>query len=148
MPRRSGALLSHQAASACWLMALLAISVRASSVAFSSSNVSSRSDTASSRPSSSAQAMRGPVAGDFVMLHRLRRGEETGIKSGRALVLLHDLRTFIGDADDGVARLGLRLLVDSRKHLLEASDLLFRLSLVLLERRPELFALRRLRHLW
>ena len=60
MPRRSGALLGDQAASACWLMALLAISVRASSVAFSSSSVSSRSDTASSRPSSSAQAMSVP----------------------------------------------------------------------------------------
>jgi len=39
------------------------------------------------------------------------------------------------------------LLVDSREHLLEASNLLFRLSFVLFERGPELFALRRLRHL-
>ena len=60
MPRRSGAFLGDQAASACWLMALLAISVRASSVAFSSSSVSSRSDMASSRPSSFAQAMSVP----------------------------------------------------------------------------------------
>ena len=57
-PKRG--IVGHQAASACWLMALLAISVRASSVAFSSSSVSSRSDTASSRPSSSAQAISVP----------------------------------------------------------------------------------------
>ena len=59
-PAGAGQLLGHQAASACWLMALLAISVRASSVAFSSCSVSSRSDTASSRPSSAAQAMSVP----------------------------------------------------------------------------------------
>ena len=66
------------------------------------------------------------------MLDRLRGGEEAGIKGRRALVLLHDLRTFVGDADDGVARLALGLLVDGRKHLLEASELLFGLSFVLL----------------
>ena len=78
------------------------------------------------------------------MLDRLCGGEEAGIKGWRPLVLLHDLRTFRGDADDGVASLALGLLVDGRKNLLKTSDLLFCLSFVLLECGPELFTLRRL----
>ena len=59
-PATRGQRTSYSAASACWLIADLAISVSASSVASSSSSVSSSNSTASSKPSSSAQAFNVP----------------------------------------------------------------------------------------
>ncbi len=52
-----------------------------------------------------------------MVLDGLRRGEKTGIQRGRAFVFLHDLGAFVGDADNGVAFLGLRLLVDRGEDL-------------------------------
>ncbi len=85
MPRQSGALKSRQAASACWLMALLAISVSASSVGllFLESLLQKRHGVFKAklfRPSNERT-----VAGDFIVLYRLRGGEEAGIKRRRAL---------------------------------------------------------------
>ena len=81
------------------------------------------------------------------MFDRLRRRKKTGVESWRAFIFLHDFRAFVGDADDGVAGLGLRLLVDGREDLFEPSDVAFGLSLVLGKRPFELGRLRRLLHL-
>src|ERR1700730_6560373 len=43
------------------------------------------------------------VAGDFIMLDRLRCSQQTGIEGGHSLVFLHDLLAFFKDAHDGVA---------------------------------------------
>src|SRR4051812_1856283 len=120
-------------------MAVSAISVSASSVDFSSSRVSCKSDTASEAKFLCPCDKRA-VAGDFVVLDRLGGGEQTGIKGGRAFIFPHYFSAFFGDAADGRASFALRLLVDCREYLFKTSDLFFSLSFVLLKRSLELFA--------
>src|SRR4051794_1776486 len=81
------------------------------------------------------------------MLDCLRGGQEAGIKSGRAFVLLDDLGAFLGNAHDSRASLALWLLVYSCEDLFKTSDLLLGFGFVLLERGPEFFALRGFCHL-
>jgi hypothetical protein len=64
------------------------------------------------------------------MLDRLRGGQEACVQSGRILELLHHLLAFLDDADDGVAGLPARRLVDFFEHLLEPRDVLVSLGLV------------------
>src|SRR6476469_5621346 len=89
----------------------------------------------------------GAIAGNFVVLDGLGGSEQPGIKGGRSLVLLHDFRTFVGDANDGSAGLALRLLVDDGEHLLQPIDLSFGFDAVLLECFLELLVLSGLCHL-
>jgi hypothetical protein len=59
------------------------------------------------------------------VLNRLGGREQTGIKSRRALILFHNLRTFIGNADNGVTRFALRPFVDSGEDFFEARHVAF-----------------------
>jgi hypothetical protein len=52
----------------------------------------------------------------FVVFDSLCSGQKSGIKSRRALVFLHDLRAFSGNARDGGAGLSLGLLIDRGKY--------------------------------
>ena len=76
---------SRQAASARWLIAASASFVSVASVFFSSFSVASSNSTASFRPSSLAPRLQGAVTGDFVVLHRLRGGEQSGVEGRRIL---------------------------------------------------------------
>ena len=53
------------------------------------------------------------------MLDRLRRSEQAGVERGRAFIFLHDLCAFVSNADDCIAGLVLRLLVDGHEDLFE-----------------------------
>ena len=75
-------------------------------------------------------------------------GALTLVGDAHALVLVHNLLAFLGDAHDGVASLALGFLVDLRKHLLQTIDLAFGLSEVFLESSFEFGMLRGLRHFW
>jgi hypothetical protein len=67
------------------------------------------------------------------MLDRLSGRQQTGIERWRTLVFLHDLGALIGNADNGVAGLGLRLFVDRAEDLFKSRDMALRLASVLLE---------------
>jgi hypothetical protein len=58
------------------------------------------------------------IPGDLIVLHRLRRGEQAGVKGGRILKLLHDLLAFIDDPVDGIAGFAFCRLVDDLEDLL------------------------------
>ena len=81
------------------------------------------------------------------MLDCLRCRQQTGIERGRALVFLHDLGALIGDADNGVAGLGLRLFVYRAENLFKPRDMAFRLAAVLFEGPFQIRRLRGFRHL-
>ena len=74
------------------------------------------------------------VTGDFIMLHRLRGSEQTGVEGGAALVFFDDLVALGQYAFDCVAGLATRRLADDLEDLLKAFDLAFGLILVLGER--------------
>jgi hypothetical protein len=82
------------------------------------------------------------VSRDLIMLDRLHRRQQAGIERRRALVFLHDLGALIGDADNGVAGLGLRPFVYHAENLFKPRDMAFRLAVVLFE---GLFQIGRLR---
>jgi hypothetical protein len=72
------------------------------------------------------------VAGDFVMLNRLRGREQPSIQSRRSSIFFHYLLPFLDDPDD-VASFAARRLVQLSKHFVEASDVFLRLALMLLK---------------
>ena len=81
------------------------------------------------------------------MLDCLRGGEKTGVKGGRALVLVHDLLALFDDSHDGIAGLALWGFVDRGEHLFQPLDLTLGFRQVLLEGRLEFGGFRRLGHL-
>src|SRR5215471_10707435 len=87
-----------------------------------------------------------PVAGNLIVLDRLRRSDEAGIEGTGTPEFLHDLLAFLDDSVDGLAGLAFRGMADRSENPLEALDLTFSLSLMLLERRLQLFGVRGLRH--
>src|SRR3954470_16166604 len=66
----------------------------------------------------------GAVAGDLVMLHRLSRRDQTGIRSLAVPELLEDLLAFLNDALNGLARDTLGPLTHDLEHLLKTLYLL------------------------
>src|SRR4051794_36920743 len=87
------------------------------------------------------------IAGNLVMLDRLRRRDKTGIERGRALELLDDFLALVEDAFDGRALFALRLFFDQFEHLLKTLDLTFGFAMMLFKRRAEIIILRSFRHL-
>ena len=150
-PRRLGIVHSIEgpglAYAASWLTTLSAICVKVASVFFSSCKVCVQKPDRVSEPELICPGLQCAVARYLVMLDRLRARQQAGVEGRRALVFLHDLLAFVDDADDGIAGLALRLLADQAEHLFEPLHLAFGLRVMLLERRPELVRLRRLRHL-
>src|SRR5690606_30839814 len=92
-------------------------------------------------------ALQRAVAGDLVMLDRLRGGDQAGVEGRRVLELVHDLLAFGDDALDGVAGLAARRLADDVEHLLETFEMALGLLAMLLEGRFQLGGLRRALHL-
>jgi hypothetical protein len=120
-------------------MADFAISVRASSVASSSperflEQFGGVIETEFFRPD-----LQRPVARNLVVLHRLSRRKQPGIERGGTFVFLHDLRAFIGNANDRGTGFSLRLLVDDGEYLFESLNLAFGLAAMLFEGRLQLF---------
>jgi hypothetical protein len=76
------------------------------------------------------------IPGDLIMLDRLRRREQAGVKDGRALELLHNLLAFVDHPVDGVANFASSRLFDELENLLEPLDLILGLALVFLEGKP------------
>ena len=81
------------------------------------------------------------------MLDGLRRANQAGIERRAALIVLDDLAAFLGNADDGVAGLGHRLLADDGEHALQALHVAFSFLEVALKGLLKLRVLRRLGHL-
>jgi hypothetical protein len=81
------------------------------------------------------------------VLDRLRRGEKARVQCGRALKFLHHFLAFLDDADDRVARLAARSLVDFFEHLLKPGDVFLGLGLVFFECGFQIRRLGGLRHL-
>src|ERR1700722_6625449 len=90
--------------------------------------------------------LQGAVSRNFIMLDCLRRCQQTGVERRGALVLLHDLGALFGDADNGVAGLGLRLFVYRAENLFQPRDMAFRLASVLFESLFQIGRLRGFRH--
>jgi hypothetical protein len=82
------------------------------------------------------------------VFHRLSRRKQPGIERGGTFVFGHDLRAFIGNANDRGAGLSLRLLVDDAEYLFEPLYLAFGLTAMLFEGRLQLFILGSFRHFW
>src|SRR5581483_10091947 len=76
-----------------------------------------------------------------------RGSDEARIERRRALELLHHLFGFLDDAENGVAGLAVRLLLDRREDLLQPLDVAFGFFGVLLKGRFEVLVLRGLRQL-
>jgi hypothetical protein len=74
-----------------------------------------------------------PVARDLVVLDRLGRREQTGIKSWHSLVFLHSLFPILSDTEDGRARLAPDWLADLAKHPFQTGYMFLRLLLVFQE---------------
>src|SRR3954465_239036 len=87
------------------------------------------------------------VAGDFVMLDRLRGCEQAGVERRSVLELLHDLGAFIGDAVDRFARLATGRLAQHLEDLVQTFDLALSLAQMLVEGRRELLRVGSLGHL-
>src|SRR5262249_51087125 len=87
-----------------------------------------------------------PVAGNLIVFDRLRRSDETGVEGRGTPEFLHDLLAFLDDSVDGLAGLAFRGVADRSENPLEALDLTFSLSLMLLECRLQLVGVRGLRH--
>ena len=65
----------------------------------------------------------------------LSRRKQPGIERGGTFVFRHDLRAFIGNANDRGAGFSLRLLVDDAEYLLKPLNLAFGLAAMLFEGR-------------
>jgi hypothetical protein len=83
--------MMQAAAWASWFTTVSAIFVNASSVAFSSCSVASRSSAAIRQAELLRPRPQRAIARNFVMLDRLGCREQAGIQGGRALVVGHDL---------------------------------------------------------
>lgn len=81
------------------------------------------------------------------MLDGLRGGHEPGIQGWSLLKVLQDLLPFFYDAVDCRAGLSLCPLAEDLEHLLQALDLAFRLTSMLLKGSNHLFGFSSLRHL-
>jgi hypothetical protein len=90
---------------------------------------------------------KGAVARNFIVLDRLGGSDKPGIESRHSAKLLHDFRTFIGDAVYRLAGLSARRLADNTEDAVEAFDLTLGLPKVLIESCSQLLGLRSLRHL-
>src|ERR1700751_6147063 len=88
-----------------------------------------------------------PVARDFVMLDRLSGRKQTRVQSRATPIFLNYLLPFLDDADNGVASLTARWLIEFGKLFIEAIDMSFRLALMFLECSFQLFGLGGLSHL-
>src|SRR6478609_237699 len=89
----------------------------------------------------------GAVAGDLVVLDRLRGCEQAGVERRRVLELLHDLGAFVGDAVDRFARLAAGRLAQHLEDLVQTFDLALGLAQMLVESRRELLRVGGLGHL-
>jgi hypothetical protein len=96
------------------------MAVSARSAAFSSSSVECRVSAASSYPSPRAHCAQGAVPRHFIMFNGLRDSQQTCIKRRRPCVILQDLRTLIGNAEESVTRLCLWLRTDHTKNHFKA----------------------------
>src|SRR5215213_7823902 len=90
---------------------------------------------------------KGAIARNLVVLDRLGGSDKPSIESRHPAKLLHDFRTLISDAVDGLAGLPTRRLADDTEDAVEALDLTLGLPKVLVESRSQLLGLRRLGHL-
>jgi hypothetical protein len=73
------------------------------------------------------------IAGNLVVLDRLRCRQKPGVECLRVGILVHDLLAFIDDAFDGVALLAARGLAQHLEDLLQPRDLAFSLVKMLFE---------------
>jgi hypothetical protein len=88
----------------------------------------------------------GAVAGNFVMLDRLRRREQTGVERVAALELSSYLIGFLDQSQDRVTGLGLRALVGQFENPFNALDVALRLPRMCLKCLAKLGRVRCLRH--
>src|SRR6185312_2598694 len=92
-------------------------------------------------------SLQSSVAGDFVMLDRLRRGEQTGVERLAPPVFGHDLLALIENAFNRVAGLSSRRHVEQPENLLQTINLTFSLIMMLFKSGAQLVGVGGLRHL-
>src|SRR5260370_26240867 len=88
-----------------------------------------------------------PVARDFVMLDRLSGRKQTRVQSRATPIFLNYLLPVLDDADNAVASLTARRLIQFGKHLIEALDMALVLALTICEFSFQLVGLRGRSHL-
>src|SRR5262249_53200767 len=84
---------------------------------------------------------------DLIVLDRLRRSDQAGVKGCRTLELLHDLLAFINHPVDGVAGFALCGMFYELENLLEPLDLIRGLVVVFLKGSLQIFRMGSLRQL-
>jgi len=87
------------------------------------------------------------VAGDLVMLHPLRAGDQAGVDHRRLPLHLGHLRALLEQALHPLAGMSLGALVEVLEDLLEAADMLLGLPQMIVEPLPQVRGMGRLGHL-